>query len=154
MNKRAVSPLIATILLIAFAVSIGAVIMNWTSTATGVSSHEIDGECAKVSIKVISKAGNDLICLDRDKEKIFIDLENEGTDLAGLRISYIGHSSDYKDSIIKIEAGVLAKVPVSYDPVVNGELVSVKITPIVGTIGNYVYCTESGETFQTIADCE
>ncbi len=31
MNKRGISPIIATILLIAFAVAIGAMIMSWTS---------------------------------------------------------------------------------------------------------------------------
>lgn len=31
MNKRAISPLIATVLLVAFAVALGAVVMSWTS---------------------------------------------------------------------------------------------------------------------------
>ena len=31
MNKRGLSPIIATVLLIAFAVAIGAMIMSWTS---------------------------------------------------------------------------------------------------------------------------
>lgn len=34
MNKRGLSPIIATILLIAFAVAIGAMIMNWTADIT------------------------------------------------------------------------------------------------------------------------
>lgn len=154
MNKRAVSPLVATILLIAFAVSIGAVIMNWTSTSSGVRADSEDGECSRVSVDVISQGSNDLICLDRDKQKIILDISNGRKDIAGLRISYIGHTSDYKDFIKKVEAGVLAKLQIDYDPVIDGEISSVKITPIVGTPGDYLYCTESGETFQTIADCE
>ena len=31
MNKRGISPLIATVLLVAFAVALGAVVMSWTS---------------------------------------------------------------------------------------------------------------------------
>ncbi|MBU0666162.1 MAG: archaellin/type IV pilin N-terminal domain-containing protein [Nanoarchaeota archaeon] len=39
MNKRGMSPIIATILLIAFAVAIGAMIMNWSS---GIGDEEAD----------------------------------------------------------------------------------------------------------------
>lgn len=154
MNKRAVSPLVATILLISFAVSIGAVIMNWTSTASGVSADSEDGECARVSVDIILQDGNKLICLDRNKQKLILDISNGRKDIAGLRISYIGQTSDYKDFIKNVEAGVLAKLQIDYDPAVEGEISSVKITPIVGKPGDYIYCTESGETFQTIADCE
>lgn len=37
MNKKAISPLIATLLLVAFAVALGAVVMNWSQ---GIESHE------------------------------------------------------------------------------------------------------------------
>lgn len=42
MNKRAISPLIATVLLVAFAVALGAVVMSWTS---GVEAEPGAGAC-------------------------------------------------------------------------------------------------------------
>lgn len=48
MNKRGISPLIATILLVAFAVALGAVVMSWTS---GVEAEP--GETSTCVIKSI-----------------------------------------------------------------------------------------------------
>ncbi|MFH1589726.1 MAG: archaellin/type IV pilin N-terminal domain-containing protein [archaeon] len=42
MNKRGISPIIATILLIAFAVAIGAMIMSWTTNAVTTDSKCVD----------------------------------------------------------------------------------------------------------------
>jgi len=41
-GKKALSPLIATVLLVAFAVALGAVVMSWTS-GSGDEVHEVDG---------------------------------------------------------------------------------------------------------------
>jgi len=52
-NKKGVSPLIATILLIAFAVALGAVVMNWGKSVESPSAELISTEkCAKVNLKV------------------------------------------------------------------------------------------------------
>ena len=51
-NKKAVSPLIATILLIAFAVALGAVVMSWGRSVD--ISKEIDStqKCSDVNLKI------------------------------------------------------------------------------------------------------
>jgi len=67
-NKRGISPLVATILLIAFAVSIGALIMNWTSSDI---NNAIKGvSCSDVNIELINACQNN--------ESIVISIKNQG----------------------------------------------------------------------------
>ncbi len=42
-SKRAMSPLVATVLLIAFAVALGAMIMNWSDSVTALGSPDCSG---------------------------------------------------------------------------------------------------------------
>jgi flagellin-like protein len=55
-NKKAISPLVATILLVAFAVSIGALIMNWTSSTSGIS---LPASCSSVDLELLSSCTSD-----------------------------------------------------------------------------------------------
>ena len=57
-NKKAISPLVATILLVAFAVSIGALIMNWTSSS-GSPNLNLPVSCSAVKLKVLSSCVDD-----------------------------------------------------------------------------------------------
>src|SRR3989344_5283518 len=57
-SKKGVSPLIATILLIAFAVALGTVIMNW-GLSLGSSS---DDPCAKVALELKKMVDNGEVC--------------------------------------------------------------------------------------------
>ncbi len=51
-NKKAVSPLIATILLIAFAVALGAVVMSWGRNTEFLNEEPGTEKCADVSLKI------------------------------------------------------------------------------------------------------
>jgi flagellin-like protein len=70
LNKRAMSPLIATILLIAFAVSIGALIMNWT-TSPDIPTPTGQPTCGTATLSVISSCA--------DNSNIYIEIKNQGT---------------------------------------------------------------------------
>ena len=154
MNKRGVSPLIATVLLIAFAVSLGAVVMNWTSAELEIASSGGSSLCSDVSVQVLNKGSGKAICLDRDARKIIIDIENGPVRIDGFRLSYLSSVSDFIDFRRRIEAGVLSKVELDYDPVLYGELRNVKIVPIVrDSAGSEVYCTTKSLSFSIIDDC-
>ncbi len=71
-NKKAISPLIATILLIAFAVSIGALIMNWSSN--NAISKPI--ECSSINLVATG-------CIDSNK--ILLNFINkDSVDITGI----------------------------------------------------------------------
>lgn len=153
MNKKGVSPLIATVLLIAFAVSVGAVIMNWTSSATGIESHG-EGDCGITSLNVVEINGQKEICLDRERKKIIITVETGQMQIEGIRISFLGSTNKVIDKNEQIEAGALKTFELSYDPAINGELNKIKLTPFIIPNEKKMYCADSGEIFNTIFDCE
>lgn len=150
MNKKAVSPLIATVLLIAFAVSLGAVVMNWTSGAIQESSPDEHFDvCENVKISVLMKNSEKSICLDREKSQIVLDIENGPVSVDGLRLSYLAKDSNFVDYTKRIEAGILSHVALGYDVGLYGELSNVKIVPLIGE----TLCTDGGESFSSISDC-
>nr|MBT4247346.1 hypothetical protein [Candidatus Woesearchaeota archaeon] len=64
MDKRGIAPLIATMLLISFAVSLGMVVMNF-----GRAQVELQAQCAiDVNLKISEIAGAKEVCLDPAKQ--------------------------------------------------------------------------------------
>ncbi len=84
-SKRGVSPLIATILLIAFAVALGTVVMNW-----GLSlSNGSDDPCAKVSLTLKKMTDKGVVCYGNRGSDGYLNfiLENSGSmDVAGVSV--------------------------------------------------------------------
>lgn len=148
MNKKAVSPLVATILLIAFAVSVGAIVMNW---ASGVSAAGNIGVCERLSL-TITDQGND-ICLDRVENKIRIVVENGPEDIDGFRISYLGGTSNVVDHVFAIGAGAIERIELPYNVAANGNPEKIKVIPFVKNNNDRIYCTESGQSFESIPSC-
>ena len=75
-HKRGVSPLIATVLLISFAVALGSVVLNWGRNLDVSSSDDI---CENVKI-LIRDLGNTDVCYKSDGKQAFLNfaLSNEG----------------------------------------------------------------------------
>ncbi|MGM0609178.1 MAG: archaellin/type IV pilin N-terminal domain-containing protein [Candidatus Muiribacteriota bacterium] len=155
MDKKGVSPLVATVLLIAFSVSLGAVIMNWT-TAAGIeeTNHEdVSNLCEAVSISLFNDGAEKSICLDRDKNKLIMDVENKQKKIDGLRISFLGKKSDFIDYKNSIESGVLSHIELDYDPAIYGELKNIKVLPYIKKTDK-LYCSNKAITLSTIKDCD
>ncbi len=99
-NKKGVSPLIATVLLIAFTVALGAVVMNWgrsyvTETAEKVkTSSDIELSCEQdVGIDWISISDVPQLCYGGEGSAgfIFFMVKNiETTDIESLGMNVIG----------------------------------------------------------------
>ncbi|HIH05379.1 TPA: hypothetical protein HA281_01215 [Candidatus Woesearchaeota archaeon] len=88
-SKKGVSPLIATILLIAFAVALGTVIMNW-GLSLGSSS---DDPCAKVALELKKMVDNGEVCYGNRGAEGYLNfvIENSGsTDISGVSIWLTG----------------------------------------------------------------
>lgn len=88
-SKKGVSPLIATILLIAFAVALGSVIMNW---GLNLNLGKAGDVCSSVAVK-IRNIDNFEVCYGGSGKDGYINfvLDNVGAaDLGGLTILIIG----------------------------------------------------------------
>ncbi|MBI5073515.1 hypothetical protein HZA99_06885, partial [Candidatus Woesearchaeota archaeon] len=81
-DKKAVSPLIATVLLIAFAVSLGAVLLTYMTSL---------GECGGVSIEIPKLNNKPQICYNSNTNKLDFSVENSGReDIDSLKLTLTG----------------------------------------------------------------
>lgn len=88
--KKAVSPLIATVLLIAFAVALGAVVMNWSfKYAPSVNT------CESITLQFETLQNRPDICFDPAQNTVKFTLRNGNTQLKGIKAIIIGSQGSY-----------------------------------------------------------
>lgn len=127
-NKRGLSPLIATILLIAFAVALGAVVMT-------IGKATVLGDTSIFSILTLD--GTRQLCYYDAGERSVLEfsLKNGGeSDLNDLHLSLVGTKDIInQDNIISqpVRKTELKKISVSYNGASLGSLKKVIITPVV-----------------------
>lgn len=134
-SKKGVSPLIATILLIAFAVALGSVVMNW---GLNLSLGKSSDKCASVEIKIRNINGAE-ICYGGFGANSYINfiIDNVGeTDINGLAVWITGDKgtkiSDLDDVTIKKDALFEIKgKEVAYDSTAYGGIKNVQFIPKV-----------------------
>ncbi|MFT4312582.1 MAG: archaellin/type IV pilin N-terminal domain-containing protein, partial [Candidatus Woesearchaeota archaeon] len=139
MNKRAVSPLVATVLLIAFAVSLGAVIMN-------LGVNLASSACQDVKIEFLETADGPRVC--QTSEQVQMTLSNKGYDIAGFRVSLVGDASftqDFQEPVKQLTQHV-QRVPTQ-------NVGSVDIMTVIPIIGGDVFCHDKQIAVESIPDC-
>jgi flagellin-like protein len=140
-SRRGMSPLIATVLLMAFAVALGGMIMNWSIDAGSRSS-----ECGKISVTVQHFCSTE--------KGILLTLRNnrESAPLSGIKINLLESSIEstlsIKDS--SLEPGQLLEdiqIPAATGPYTKAD--------ILGVVGdaNPITCTEPLARADPIQPC-
>ncbi len=122
-SKSAVSPLIATVLLIAFAVAIGAVVLTYGGSL---------GECGDVHINVALANEQPDVCYSPTEHYVVIVVENgKDAELSGFKATVQG-SDDIYNMDISEPVGILETKRVSFEyPDFVGELEKVKLIPVM-----------------------
>ena len=152
-GKKGISPLIATVLLIAFAVAIATMIMNvgkdFVSTASG--------NCNDVKLEVQTINGKPLLCYDTLSNKINFMLKNSGkVDITSLRLLVTTASgSDFThdekaidDSAVKSGETIIKNI----DYVHSGKF-KVEIAPVINAGGKSQTCLQQTVAADDIASC-
>ncbi len=137
----------------ALAVSVGSVVINWTSNAQGIENKDGTGICEKINIKFTESNFENDICFNRETDKIEINVNNQGEAIEGVRLNYQARTADIIDTYNKIKPNEVKKLEINYDVIKNGELTSAKLSPFVYFNNNYVYCTGAGDYSSQIKDC-
>ncbi len=136
-SKRGMSPLIATVLLIAFAVAMGAMIMNWSAGIEG-EGETTQNHCSDISITTDQGA-----CF-KDNTISFNVLNDGNEKIDGVLLSSITEGSlidiQVKDtSLIKGE-NIDKNIPYLY----TGGSVELEFVPLVVADGEIIQCRTSG----------
>ncbi|MBI2650922.1 hypothetical protein HYX01_00430 [Candidatus Woesearchaeota archaeon] len=156
-DKRGVSPLIATVLLISFAVALGAVVMNWSRN---LDISKPNDKCADVSIKM-RNIGSYEMCYSGSGKNGYINfiISNDGkTNVEGISIWFIGEKgtrlSDFDQlSIKKGEILGIKDKSVPYDFGIHGKIKQVQFIPKIKVQNSTEICSASSIKVAKIGIC-
>lgn len=142
--KKAVSPLISWVLLIGLSVAIGALVTNWAlDQAKNVNVEEMaEGGLYCVDV-FLSVDGACIVSSSDGKNTIRLTLNNRGVySITKLAVD-LKSSSDLKSEILTLSSPISLN-SVRYDQtlVYQGDIKSIKITPIVNIEGKDLSCSE------------
>jgi len=159
-SKRAISPLIATVMLIAFAVALGAVVMNWgkgfleesgAMPEGGETNLEGPDPCQQmIQLQFLTIAGRPDICFDQLRGTINYRFENNGqVPIEGGKMQVIGASDVLEFDIEPVPVAGIKKGANAYDPARYGQVQKAKVVPkIKGQL-----CPQKALTVETIPTC-
>ncbi|HLG24622.1 MAG TPA: archaellin/type IV pilin N-terminal domain-containing protein [Candidatus Nanoarchaeia archaeon] len=152
-SKKGVSPLIATVLLIAFAVALGSVVINWGL------SIDLGGndKCRNVEISArVSDYGEACYGGQGKDGYVRFSIDNRGTeDITGIALWMMGSKQtklfDINDVLIK-RASIFEKTgnDISYDFTYYGDLKELQLIPKIGG----EVCTKNAIKAQKIGVCK
>ena len=147
-NKKGVSPIVATVLLITFAVAVGAVIMTYSGSI---------GECGTVVINVAQVQDKPKVCFNDKVGSIEISLENgPKQELKKFKLTLQGtRNTDNRDLEQFFGKSETKKLVIPYDQSVLGNLEKVKIIPVMSDKGEEKICpVNKAITIEGIESCE
>jgi len=165
-SKKAVSPLIAAVLLVVITVTIGAVVMSLIRTYVNEGETQVNVgkesiKCGRdVSIQLSLINGNYQICngtaADADMAALKFYVENTGTiNVLDAQVRIVGTKGIFQnDSVLNgtLMTGGTQIINMSYDPELVGEFRQVKIVPRINLPGitEHAFCSDSGITITSI----
>lgn len=152
MNKTGITPLMAALLLISFAIALGVMIMNF-----GRAQVESEAACPiNIEMRLASIGGEEQLCYDSDKKELAFTVENGvNIDVEGLIVNVIGMQ---KAETFEINDAKMGKAGVylsriAYDKSASGDIRQIKISPKVLLYDNEEICTDQAIVFEGVASC-
>ncbi|MFP4656429.1 MAG: archaellin/type IV pilin N-terminal domain-containing protein [Candidatus Woesearchaeota archaeon] len=165
-NKKGISPLIATVLLIAFAVALGAVVMNWgrayvedTARETGVTSDTRIACSQNVNVQLVHVGGSPRICYNDDDKQVEITIQNRGSvNLEGFVFNILGTegSGENHDYNTSLSRSGIERFELPYDSSEHGQVEFVQVVPKIMVSGSNVpaQCSDYGEQWEEVLRCK
>ncbi len=159
MNNRGISPLIATVLLIAFSVALGAVVMSYGESyveqqATFVNrGTEVSGNaCDGVDLQLISIKNVPQLCVKTNT--VELSLDNGQSKIDSIQARIVGSNGiAMVPNLLKqpLDAGVPLRTVFAFDDV--GAPLQIKLTPILSTESGSEFCAQKAIVVEDIRAC-
>lgn len=156
MNKRAVSPLVSTLILIVAAIGIGIIIMNW-----GRAALEETSKCAvDTEMQIVKLNQNPQICQSGSGINgiIHFILENgPNTEINRIHFRVIGEkgvfTQELDKSSIDVGSSIIKDIPYNYEQF--GNILQIKLTPMLILYPEepLLLCSEQAIVIEDIPQC-
>ncbi len=144
-TKKGVSPLIATVLLLAFAVSIATII---------VQLEPFTGGCSVYAADVVEVGGNKRVCYNTNVSEIEITVRNGRHDIVESRVSIIGERDSVNEENHNfIGSNTVDKINVSYNLDRYGQPEKIILVPSYDRGGDLTEC-DTEFTLSGVMPCE
>jgi len=167
-SKRGVSPLIATVLLIAFAVALGAVVMNWGKGYVQSQAVQVETQSnaqlscqSDIELNVYVLNGRPRVCYKIEDGITTLDimLRNGGTStIQGIATTFISADNDVFSTEIdkKIIGGGVGRFEIEVDLDEFGPILQADFTPkiLVSGVQQPVLCSQNVKTIDEIYECD
>ncbi|MBW2973678.1 hypothetical protein KY346_04760 [Candidatus Woesearchaeota archaeon] len=160
MNKKGVSPLIATILLILFSIALGAVVMSWGEAYIEEKAEFVRGiqettaGCDATSLNIIFVAGEPQICsMENNVMEAFLE-NGPSTELFDIQATVVGsEDAATKDSLLSepMMPSDARKIMFKHPDV--GEIRQIKLTPVIMQGRTLVPCPSKAIVVENINPC-
>jgi flagellin-like protein len=158
MNKRGMSPLFATVLLIAFSVALGAVVMSWGESYIEEKAEFVQGVqeiprgCDAVMFSIMNVHATPQICQKDNTITVFLD---NGPDvaLANVQAKVVGDDVSVAEGILpaQLPRSGSVKSVFAFAPV--GQIREVKFTPIIWKGQDVIYCPQKAIRVEGVNKC-
>jgi flagellin-like protein len=150
MNKKGISPLIATVLLISFSVALGTMVMS-----IGRQVADTSGECEGVILEIQQLNKKAVLCYDTIESSMNVILKNIGsTEVNGIKMRVIDIDEEINEVNIsnsKILVGGIFKKNI---PCSNGIGVYVEFIPsVMKESGEIIYCPGKSVSMEGVPVC-
>jgi len=159
-SRRGITPLVATILLVAFSVGLGALVMSWGEEYIEEKAEFVQGTaevksgCDAAKIDIIKIGGQPQACIGPDTIQLWID-NGPDTELYNIHARIAGANGvDVKEEILGEPLlqsnAVKASVPYSNAIV---PILQIKLTPKIWTGRDVATCAQSAINVERIPSC-
>lgn len=152
-SKRGISPLVATVMLIAFAVALGAVVMNWgkgyiqetqvlpgseveltpPTEAPATPAAPVPPCEQDIRLQVLTIGGRLDICFDQASNVLQYRIENNGAvAIEGGKVQVIGTKDVVEGDLEALGVAAIKKGSLQYNPVQYGQVQKARVIPKAG----------------------
>ena len=149
-GKKGMSPLIVTILLVALAVSLGAMIMSWGSSELSTNQKG----CEQTKIEPQQAFGQNLICYDQNNKKLKLLLKNTGTNaLTGIQIKQINPDLTINEMRLP-KSNIIPGASYEYIlDFIKPEKTYIEIIPEIDFLGEKIMCVNNAIIIDNLGNC-
>jgi flagellin-like protein len=154
-EKKGVSPLIASVLLVGIIIVIAFLVSWWYGeyVASNLEKSEISADQA--CLQDVSFSISDVNCLTNSSATnkiVYFELENNGElDLSAFKASIDGNiASDVRSISQEVRQGVTSKLSFEYDMGTVGPNLEIDIIPLIWNSGITKYCTDKTQTIDVV----
>lgn len=150
LNKKGISPLLLTIILIALAVALGAMIMSWGASKASGNKES----CDKIELTVQRAFDTDLVCFNADTGKLKIVIKNVGKDPVNTLIyRRINPDMSIRDTPLpssEMTSGRIYEAEIPYQP---GSKVHIELIPQILIENTPTLCDQKAIIRENVPPC-